>query len=518
MVVFGFKEETTLKICFYEGYIRNQKQLCRQLGISGAASREETERQILLAAYNRWGYDIVRHFTGAFAFALWDEEKEEMLCARDPFGIQTFYYHLARNGALVCSGNIGDIAGHKGFQKEIDRQALQYYLMFGYPVGEKTLYKGVFKLLPGRTLLYRRGQCRIERYFTPVFESDAGVSEQEWVERIRQTLQSILEEDKGNFDFSGARCFLSGGVDSSYLLAASEIKNAGNISFGGEAASEYALAQETADYLGVNLEKINLCAKDFFEAISTFLKNVELPLADPSAVAFAAGCQRTVGQTTCCLSGEGADEFFAGYHIYRRADALAEVPYCGCFGVLEETTACRLLKQNEGFPTKDLVKDIEEQRITDNLNRMLATDIAMWLEGDILLNVGRNTRACGIDLLLPFADKRLFELSAQIPSALKLKDGCGKYIFRKAAQAVLPEEVAWRAKAGFPVPLKKWMAREPFRSQIEKTLCSETAVQFFDTRLLQKFWHNYLAGNEPLYQIIYTAYLFLRWYEEIFNA
>ena len=508
-----------MKICFYDGYIRNQKKLCEQLQISPENSRKETERSILSAAYNRWGYDMVRHFNGAFAFALWDEEKKEIFCARDPFGIKSFYYYVTDEGELLCSCNIRDIVAHKGFKKEIDPEALQYFIMFGYPVGEKTLYKGILKLMPGRTLVFSSGQCRTERYFTPEFNTEEGISEDEWAKKIRQTLSDVLKEDEGNFDFSQARCFLSGGVDSSFLLAASKIKNAANIGFSDEEMSEHRLALNTAEFLGVNPEIINISAKEYFDAIPEFLRNTELPLADSSAVAFSLGCKKAAEKTKCCLSGEGADEFFAGYNIYQRVGELADVKYCGCFSALDEKTACRLLKTDNSFSSAGLVRDIyENQNITNSLNRMLAVDISLWLEGDILFNVGRNTRAYGIDLLLPFADRRIFELSAKIPAELKLRDGCGKYIFRKAAEWYLPEEIAFRAKAGFPVPVKKWLLEEPFYAEIEKTLFSDTASEFFDAELLKRFWTNFCNGNTILYQIIYTVYIFLRWYEDIFSA
>lgn len=508
-----------MNIDVYEGYLRNQKQLCEQLGILPGSSRNETERRILIEGYRHWGYDLVYHLNGAFAFALWDEKKQEMFCARDPFGIKCLFYHITKNKDFLCACDIDLITESEGFQKEINRQSLQYYMMFGYPVGEQTLYQGLTKLMPGRRLIYRRGECRIERYFTPNFESDEGVSEEVWIARIDDTLQTILEEDKKNFDFSKARCFLSGGVDSSYLLAASGVPNACNIGFDEGGVGEQQYASDTAALFGVALQKINLSADDFFEAIPAFLRNTQLPLSDPSAVAFSIGCRHAAESTSLCLSGEGADEFFAGYHIYRRAEELAAQRYCGCFGVMEEVTARRLLGFANSVSPETLVQDIyEKENITDNLNRMLAVDIALWLEGDILFNVNSNTRAYGIDLLLPFADRRMFELSAKIPSSLKLKDGCGKYIFRKAARKRLPNETAFRAKAGFPVPVKKWFAEEKYRAGIESVLFGENASLFFDTVLLREYWEQFCNGKGILFQTVYTIYIFLRWYEEIFNA
>ena len=507
-----------MKICFYDGYIRNQKQLCKQLQISPESSQEKTERKILSAAYRCWKYDMVNHLNGAFSFALYDEEKQEFFCARDSFGIKSLYYHITSDGELLCFCDIKPIADNPKYKKSIDMQALQYYIMFGYPIGERTLYQGISKLPAGSFLIYQNKKCKIERYFTPAYVPNKNISQEEWICEIEKTIKEVLDEDRSCFDFKKGYSFLSGGVDSSYLLALSGIKNAFTIDYDVENTSEIKYAEAAACALDVGLNSVKITAKDFFEEIPSFLKNTELPVADPSAVAFSLGCKSACKKTKFCLSGEGADEFFAGYHIYRRAQELGSADYYGCFGVMEASAACRLLGMKTPYACDGLIKNVEKDKISDNLNKMLATDIALWLEGDILFHVNRSSTKNGLNVLLPLADKRIFELSAKIPAELKHKDGCEKYIFRQAANQYLPDEISFRKKAGFPVPMKSWMREESISKAISSVLFSKNSEQFFNTKGLKALLHNFYNGTDALYSIIYTIYIFLIWYEEVFKA
>ena len=261
-------------------------------------------------------------------------------------------------------------------------------------------------------------------------------------------------------------------------------------------------------------------ADDFFEAVPRFLRHLELPLADPSAPVFALGCEHAAETTGVCLSGEGADEFFAGYHVYRRFDELGaeDALYLGCDGIMEQKDALRLLGTDQAYPLETLVQEIRgKMRDADPLSRMLAVDITLWLEGDILFGTGRSARANGIDLLLPFTDRRMFELGASIPSGLKRKDGTAKYILRKAAKTRLSQETAFRRKIGFSVPVRQWFREERFRPGIEQVLTGSVSRAFFDQEILENYWSSYLDGNDRVWDILYAVYIFVLWYDNCFE-
>ena len=343
----------------------------------------------------------------------------------------------------------------------------------------------------------------------------AYIDHAKWFLLSRDTLQTVLSEDRENESFSTACSFLSGGVDSSYILALSSVHRAVGIGYRGEAVSEAPLAAKTAEYLNATFTEVDIAPEDFFDAIPRVVRRLGLPLADASAVAFGIGCERAAQGYSTCLSGEGADEFFAGYHIYRRADELARTGgpwHYGCAGVMEAEDAARLLKLEHPFPCAHLVEGLYADTENDeHLSRLLRIDCALWLEGDILFSVQRSARCNGLKLLLPYADRRLFELAARIPSALKWKDGTGKYILRRAAEKRLPHAVAFRQKNGFSVPVRSWLRREPFRARVEAVLLGEGSARFFDPALLRKYWSSFQSGNDSVWQIVYAAYVFIIW-------
>jgi len=505
-----------MELCMYDGYLRNRRELCAALSLEPEGSRSEIERQILLEGWRRWGRSLLPRLYGSFAFVMWDAEQQELICARDPFGLIGFYYHVTADGRLLYGEDLSGIVNSPGFHREIDPEALQLYMEFGYPMGERTLYRGVKKLLPGRCLSFRSGVCRTERWFKPAFRPEEDVSEEDWTREIDRTMREILVEDRDGFDPARCCTFLSGGVDSSFLLAVSGVKNAVTVGFGDAGFSETRDAAATARRLGADLREIRISPEDYFSSLPQFVRRAELPLADTAAAAFALGCERIAGEKTAYFSGEGADEFFAGYHVYARAEELSKrggAWYFGCDGVLEPEAARRLLRQKHCYPRDALAEGICDG---DVLNHMLEVDITLWLEGDILFGVRRAARSCGLDLLLPFSDPRMFALSARIPSGLKRKGDCGKYILRRTAAAYLPEETAFRPKAGFPVPVREWMRQEPWHSEAEKRLFGESSAAFFDQELLRQYWDAYCAGGWTEFRVVYAAYVFLVWYDAAF--
>ena len=454
-----------MKICLFDGYIRNRAQLCEELSIWPSCP-QDVERSILEAGFARWGRDIGNHICGSFALAIADEERGELFCARDQLGLKPFYYCLNPDGGFLYGSRIEDVAS--GLTKvEIDREALQRYMALGYPVGEQTLYRGIRKLMPGHCLVYDGSEILVQPYFTLSFCPDFSRTETQWARAIEKTLEEILVDDAEMLNSRGSCSFLSGGVDSSYLLALSGIKRGYAIGYEEEECSEAKLAADTARHLGAEFAEIEVTPDRFFAAIPRVMRSAGLPLADASTVALLLGCEEVACDCSYCLSGEGADELFAGYHVYRRADELGRTGgpwHYGCSGIMKGESARRLLMLERSYPMENLVKGIyDATESCEHLSRLQAIDCALWLEGDILLGAEAASRASGLNLLLPYADQRMVDLAMRIPTGLRLKDGCGKYVLRKAAQNRLPHEVAFRGKVGFSVPIRAWMREGPER-------------------------------------------------------
>ena len=503
-----------MTLSFFEGYIRNRGPLCRELGLPDGTS----ERAVLEAGYRRWGDDLPGRLYGAFAFVFHNPENNTFFCARDQIGLQPFFYCVTGNREFLYGCDLNELIRDRRYHRAVDREALQRYMNFGYPAGEITLWQGIRKLMPGRTLLFRDGEICTNAYYHPAYAPDPARTEASWTAEIGETLSRILSEDRRNNDFRSACSFLSGGVDSAYLLALSGVPRAIGIGYPGESVSEAPLAAKTAQALGVEFSEVDITPEDFFDAVPRTVRRLGVPLADASAVAFGIGCEKAAQRCDCCFSGEGADEFFAGYRIYRQADRLGHTGgplHYGCFGVMAAEDAARLLMLDDPFPCGHLVQALyEETEACEHLSRLLRIDCALWLEGDILFGAGRSAKASGLRLLLPYADRRLFELSARIPSALKWKEDTGKYILRRAADTRLPDGIAFRPKTGFSVPVRGWLRREPFRAQAEAVLFGDRSSRFFDQALLRRYWSAFLDGSDAVWQIVYAAYVLLIWARE----
>lgn len=508
-----------IKVKEYRGHIRNWEALCGELGIDASLSREEREQEILTAAYRTWGCRMADHMYGMFAFALWDEEEETLFCLRDQFGTKPFYYYQTEDGRLLCGTTIRGIMEQPGFVKELNEEMLQIYLTLTYGAGEDTFFKGVKKLLPGRYLIWKDGKLTVERYWKPEFRPDDSKSLEEWADEIHSTIQKIMPEVKSADET--AESFLSGGVDSSYVLAMSDAKTADTCGYAEERFDESRLAAETGRILGRECFRSLITPEQYFGIVPDVMYHMEQPLGDASAIVFAIACRDTAKHTKLCYSGEGADEFFGGYNMYRNAERYGEnlkTFYVGNTNIMKEDEKKRILKRydEKNLPI-NLVRDIyEEIEGLDPLSKMSDIDIQIWLEGDIYLNVDKMSTAAGLEIRMPLTDLRIFDIASRMPSRYKVNEEQNKVAFRTAAAKVLPEEIAFRKKLGFIVPIRIWMADGRYNQDVRRLFHSETAEKFFHVEEIQAIFEDYIGGNSDNWRKVWTIYTFLVWYEEYF--
>lgn len=510
----------------YRGHIRNWKALCQELSLDASLPRRKREEAILLAGYQKWGAGLADHLYGMFAFAIWDAEKEELFACRDQFGTKPFYYYETKDGRLLYGTFIRQIAEQEGFEKELNEDMLQLYLTLTYVAGEDTFFRGVKKLLPGRYLLWKPGKdggvpsLTITRYWTPRFRPDESKTIEDWADELNETMEQIMQEVKEPSET--AESFLSGGVDSSYVLAMSDAMRADTVSYDDARFDESPLAAETAEHLGRELSRCRITPEEYFAIVPWVMKNMEQPLGDASAISFTLGCKAAAGHTKLCYSGEGADEFFGGYNMYRNAERYGDnlkTFYVGNTNIMKEDEKKELLKNyKEGVLPIGLVQDIyEEIEAYDPLTKMSDIDIQIWLEGDIYLNVDKMSEAAGLEIRMPLTDLRIFDIASRIPSRFKVNEEQNKIAFRTAAARILPEEVAFRKKLGFIVPIRHWLADERYNGSVREILSSETAEKFFRMDKLKEIWAEYTGGNSDLWRKIWTIYTFLVWYRVYFE-
>ena len=505
----------------YRSHIRNWKALAEELGIDKTLSREAREEAILLKGYEAWGEELPLHLHGMFAFALWDADEEKLFCVRDPFGTKPFYYYETADGELLYGTMIRPILEQPGFVKELNEPMLQLYLSLTYVAGEETFFKGLKKLMPGRMLIRKNGKNEIRRYWTPEFHPDESKSLEDWADEIHTTIQEIMPEVKEPEE--DAWSFLSGGVDSSYVLAMSDVKMTGSCGYEEPRFDESPLAAETARILGRQNTRCLVTPEDYFAVVPFVMENMEQPLADASAIAFAIACRETAKETKICYSGEGADEFFGGYNMYRNAERYGEnlkTFYVGNTNIMKEDEKQRILQRyDENVLPIHLAEDIYiETEGLDPRTKMSVVDIQIWLEGDIYLNVDKMSTAVGLEIRMPLTDRRVFDIASRMPSRFKVNEEQNKVAFRTAAAKVLPDEIAFRKKLGFIVPIRIWMADSRYNQDVLARFKSETAAKFFKPEEINAILEEYLGGNSDLWRKVWTIYTFLVWYDIYFDA
>ena len=503
----------------YRGHIRNWESLCETLGISKTLSRAEREEQILLKGYETWGNALPDHLYGMFAFALYDEAADKLICVRDHFGTKPFYYYQTANGRLLYGTMIRDITAQEGFVKELNEPMLQIYLSLTYVAGEETFFKGVKKLMPGCLLEFQGGTLSITRYWKPEFRPDHEISLEVFADEIHETLQQMMREVKTPDET--AESFLSGGVDSSYVLAMSDAKRADSCGYDEERFDESRIAAKTAELLGVEHSVAKITPEQYFEIVPYVMYHMEQPLGDASAIVFTIGCNETARHTKLCYSGEGADEFFGGYNMYRNAERYGDnlkTFYVGNTNIMKEDEKARILQHYDPSVLPiNLVQHIyEETEGLDPLTKMSDVDIQIWLEGDIYLNVDKMSTAAGLEIRMPLTDRRIFDIASRMPSAFKVNEEQNKVAFRTAAAKVLPEEIAFRKKLGFIVPIRLWLADERYNGDVRRLLNSEICAKFFKPEEIRAIYDAYVGGDSDLWRKIWTVYTFLVWYEEYF--
>ena len=391
----------------------------------------------------------------------------------------------------------------------------------------------MYKLEPGGWLRFGDQGLQLGRYWELSFEPDESKTLEQWADEIDAAMEASLESICDADETPDS--FLSGGVDSSYILAKSRAKCGYCVAYADQKASEEDEARATAQHLGRDFEGIEVTAADFFSCVDEFLLAYEQPSADVAGLSLYVAAKKVAQRSTLCFSGEGADEFFAGYGVYKNAKRKRlslDPTYFGTTYIMNDSEQRRYLKQ---FYTDRSARAFMRQRSKgsegyDPLAWMLYIDLRSYFEGSILFNSSRIAHGTGLDIRMPYCDLRMFEIACHMPSRFKTgKDG-NKLALRAAASRVLPHEVAYRRKLGFPVPVSRWLRDDTVNADIRRAFESTTAAEFFDVNEIGALLDEFL-GQEPrvkhpiwfprhqalLWRHVWTIYLFIRWYELFFG-
>lgn len=546
-----FNEDESLAVIF-NGEIYNFQELTAELTQAGHTFATRSDTEILLHGYEQWGRGLLDRLRGMFAFAIWNRKTGTLFCARDHFGIKPLYYYQNAAGELLFGSEIKSFLEHPGFEKALNEDQLPLYLSYQYSPGEDTFFKGVKKLLPAHWLEWRDGRVTVERYWRPEFAPDPAPSLADWENSISAAMQESVQAHKIADVEVGS--FLSSGVDSSYMAALAHVDKTFTVGFADKQYDETDYAQEFSRHIGVKNCAYRITPEEYWANLGKIQYHMDEPLADAASVALYFVNREAARQVKVCLSGEGADEFFGGYNIYKEpftvtwydrlplplrrgigaaADLLPPVRgvnflvrrgkpleerYIGNTNLMDERRKKKLLRHYHSpkLPTDLSRPYFEQTKGQDAVTQMETCDLNLWMVGDILLKADKMSMANSLELRVPFLDRRVFELARRIPTACKVNAGQTKIAMRGAAEKTIPARTADKKKLGFPVPVRAWLREERYAGIVRQAFNSPAAEQFFRTRELNVMLEQHVSGKRDNWRQIWCIFIFLVWYDEYF--
>lgn len=555
-----YNEDKSVALTF-NGEIYNFKELRTKLIEKGHRFKTKTDSEVIVHGYEEYGIRLLDRLRGMFSFVIWDVKKKTLFIARDIFGIKPLYYtENTSDGSFLFGSEIKSFLKHPSFRKEFNEKALRPYLTFQYSVLDETFFKGVYKLKPGHYMQVTKEEgIEIRPYWEvplpPKKQSNSMKSLDYYVKRIQDTIEESVKYHSISDVKVGS--FLSGGIDSSYLAALLKPKKTFSVGFEEheEVFNETHLAKELSESLNIeNLRKM-VSADECFDMLPTIQYHMDEPQSNPSSVPLYFLSQLAREHVTVVLSGEGADEIFAGYHWYRKSDnqvmyeklpfglrrslyerfkdrpssrwrdflvkggKTVEESFIGHAKVFTEKDALAVLKPkyHAGPSVREITQPIyDEVKDYDELTKMQYLDFHLWLPGDILLKADKMSMAHSLELRVPFLDKEVLKLGMEVPSQYKINSKNTKYALRVAALEVLPDEYANRVKVGFPVPIRYWLAEEKYAKRLAEKFDTPYAKEFFEVEELHRYLEEHQKGISNHARYLWTVYVFLVWYEKFF--
>jgi asparagine synthase (glutamine-hydrolysing) len=557
-----FNEDGSVAVVF-NGEIYNFPELTRELLAAGHHFRTHCDTEVIVHAWEEWGEACVKRFRGMFAFAIWDRKHRTLFLARDRLGIKPLHYALLPDGRLLFGSEIKSLLECQALTREIDPRAVEDYFSYGYVPDPRSIFRNVYKLEPGYTLIVKTGQkeLRPRQYWDVPFVSSGVHTESDaregLVERLREAvnIRLIAEVPLG--------AFLSGGVDSSAIVAmmaglSDKPVSTCSIAFGDPDFNEAHYAAKVAEQFGTDhlVEEVD---PDDYVLVDKLACLYDEPYADSSAMPTYRVCELARKRVTVALSGDGGDENFAGYRRYRwhmyeerlrslmprglrkplfgalgsmypkidwaprvfRAkstfQALARDAvegYFHNFSILPDALRWQLYspefhKQLAGYHGIEVFNRYLEKAPEHPLSMVQYLDMKTYLSGDILTKVDRASMAHSLEVRVPILDHEFVEWVSGLPPEMKYSAGEGKRIFKQALEPLLSREILYRRKMGFAVPLASWF-RGPLRQRLRTALLGESlaGTGIFNSRFLETLLDQHQSGRRDHSAALWSLLMF----------
>jgi len=558
-----FNDDKSVCVVF-NGEIYNFPSLRKELEAKGYVFKSHCDTEVIVHGWSAWGEACVDKFRGMFAFAIWDGKQRSLFLARDRLGIKPLFYSLLPDGQFIFGSELKVLKCHPDLPTKMNPQAVEDYFALGYIPEPKTIYQSVYKLDPGHTLTIKQGQSELHSNeywdipFTPVPYSSEQELEEELIHRLREAvdIRMVSEVPLG--------AFLSGGVDSSAVVAMmaglqKEPVNTCSIGFDVKGFDESIYAQEVAEQFNTH-HHVNIVDPNDFDVIDELAGLYDEPFADSSALPTYRVCQLAKQRVTVALSGDGGDEHFAGYRRYRWhmneeklrglvPDSIRQ-PLFGLAGklypklgwaprVFRAKTTFQSMARNpvEGYFHNfcTLIDEQREQLFSDSFKRELQgykasevfhhyaakaptddplsvvqyIDMKTYLTGDILTKVDRASMAHSLEVRVPLLDHKFVEWVSGLPSSMKLKGQQGKAIFKSSLEPHLSNNILYRDKMGFAVPLDRWF-RGPLKDKLHASLFDGglSATGMFDNKYLEQLFNQHQSGQRDNSASLWSLLMF----------
>ena len=543
-------------VLLFNGEIYNYQELREELIKAGHVFTTKTDSETILHGYEEYGKKILDRLRGMFAFIIWNKNTKELFGARDIFGIKPFYYYK-KGKEFMFGSEIKSFLSHPNFEKELDEDMIPLYLSYEYSPDERTIFKNVFKLPGAHCFTYKNGELKVERYYKIEYKIEDDKSLEYWEDAItKEFTESVSMHQIADVEVG---CFLSSGVDSSYVVkeiskGTKKVKTF-SVGYEEEKYSELPYAQDFSNVIGVPNIANKVSADEFFDAVPEIQYYMDEPLPNPSEIPLYFLAKNARRYVKVVLSGEGADELFGGYPMYLAGGHFDhyshKVPrpvrkvlgtvakHCPNFkgknflvrGAMEPYQ--RFMRANYVFqsaerqkflkrPIASKVPEEYSKRYFDDVSnldeptQLQYVDMHTWMIYDILLKADRMSMANSLELRVPFLDKKMLELSTRIPSRYRAANETTKIALRGAAIKQLPERTANKKKLGFPVPLNDWLREDKYYNKVKAAFQSDIAEKFFVTSELMKLLDDHKSGKALNMQKIWSFYTFILWYEQFF--
>ena len=546
------------KALLFNGEIYNYQSLREDLLQKGHTFTTKSDSETILHGYEEYGKEILQKLRGMFAFVIWDKKEKKLFGARDIFGIKPFYYYKKGNQFMFGS-EIKSFLSHPCFEKELDEEKIPEYLSYEYIPYENTIFKNVYKLPGAHCFVYQNGKLEVERYYRIQYRIEEDKPLEYWEDAIaKEFTESVAMHQISDVEVG---CFLSSGVDSSYVVkeiskGTKKVKTF-SVGYEEEKYSELPYAQDFSKVVGVPNISNKVSADDFFDAMPEIQYFMDEPLPNPSEIPLYFLAQNARKYVKVVLSGEGADELFGGYPMYlqgghfqrytkkiprpvrKMAGAVAKrlpefkgkhfivrgamEPYQRFMRanyVFQSAERQKYLKRTitSSLPEEYSRRYFDEVPGLDEPTQLQYVDMHTWMIYDILLKADRMSMANSLELRVPFLDKKMLELSVRIPT--RFRADCAtettKKALRSAAIKQLPERTANKKKLGFPVPLTDWLREDKYYNKAKDAFQSDIAEKFFVTKELMKLLDDHKAGKALNMQKIWSFYTFIIWYDQFF--